>query len=59
MLVGRDVVPGLWTYQIVEFYDRTYYDVWKAAIDKAERIAGGGVPHLAESDMKVQEQSTS
>jgi hypothetical protein len=57
VLVGRDVVPGLWTYQIVESYDRTYYDVWKAAVEKAERVAGGGTPHLAESDMKVQEQS--
>ena len=56
VLVGRDVLPGLWTYQIVETYDRTYYDVWKAAVEKAERLAGG-VPHVAESDMKVQEQS--
>jgi hypothetical protein len=59
VLVGRDVVPGLWTYQIVESYDRTYYDVWKAAVEKAERVAGHGTPHLAESDMKVQEQSLS
>lgn len=56
VLVGRDVVPGLWTYQIVESYDRTYYDVWKAAVAKAERLAGG-TPHLAESGMKVDEQS--
>ena len=59
VLVGRDVVPGLWTYQIVESYDRSYYDVWKAAVEKAERVAGGGTPHLAESDMKVREQSSS
>ena len=58
VLVGRDVVPGLWTYQIVEAYDRTYYDVWKAAVTKAERVAGGR-PHLAESGMKVEEQSRS
>jgi hypothetical protein len=57
VLVGRDVVPGLWTYQLVEAYDRTYYDVWKAAVDKAERVAGNGVPHLAESGMKTEEQS--
>jgi hypothetical protein len=57
VLVGRDVVPGLWTYQLVEAYDRTYYDVWKAAVAKVERAAGDGVPHLAESGMKVQEQS--
>ncbi len=57
VLVGRDVLPGLWTFQIVETYDRTYYDVWKAAVGKAERVAGGGAPHLAESGMKVEEQS--
>jgi hypothetical protein len=57
VLVGRDVVPGLWSYQLVESYDRTYYDVWRAAVEKAEHVAGGGVPHLAESGMKVQEQS--
>jgi hypothetical protein len=56
VLVGRDVVPGMWTFQLVEAYDRTYYDVWRAAVEKAERIAGG-VPHLAESGMKEQEQS--
>jgi hypothetical protein len=59
VLVGRDVVPGMWTYQIVEAYDRTYYDVWQAAVEKAERVTGGGVPHLAESGMKVEEQSES
>ena len=57
VLVGRDVVPGLWTYQLVEGYDRTYYDVWKAVVGKAERALGGGTPHLAESGMKVEEQS--
>ena len=57
VLIGRDVLPGVWTYQLVETYDRTYYDVWRAAVEKAEHVAGGGAPHLAESDMKVQEQS--
>jgi hypothetical protein len=57
VLVGRDVVPGMWTYQLVEAYDRTYYDIWQAAVEKAEHVAGGDVPHLAESGMKVEEQS--
>jgi hypothetical protein len=57
VLVGRDVLPGLWTYQLVETYDRGYYEVWQAAVEKAERVAGRSVPHLAESGMKVQEQS--
>jgi hypothetical protein len=57
VLVGRDTLPGTWTFQTVEAYDRTYYDVWKAAVEKAERVAGGGLPHLAESGMKADEQS--
>jgi hypothetical protein len=56
VLVGRDVLPGMWTFQVVEAYDRTYRDVWQAVVEKAERLAGGA-PHLAESDMKVDEQS--
>lgn len=56
VLVGRDVLPGMWTFQIVEAYDRTYRDVWRAAVEKAERIAGG-TPHVAESGMKAEEQS--
>ena len=59
VLVGRDVLPGLWTFQIVEAYDRGYHDVWQAAVAKAERVLGGGLPHLAESGMKEQEQSGS
>ena len=58
VLVGRDILPGVWTYQLVESYERTYYDVWQAAAEKAERVAVGCTPHLAESDMKVQEQSS-
>jgi hypothetical protein len=56
VLVGRDVVPGMWTFQLVEAYDRTYYDVWRAAVEKAEGVVGGA-PHVAESGMKAQEQS--
>ena len=56
VLVGRDVVPGMWTFQIVEAYDRTYVDVWRAVVEEAERLAGGA-PHLAESGMRAEEQS--
>ncbi len=29
-LVGRDVIPGLWTFQIVEAYDIQYWQVFRA-----------------------------
>jgi hypothetical protein len=37
VLVGRDVIPGRWTFQLVEAYDEHYYQVFRAA---TERFAG-------------------
>ena len=28
-LVGRDVVPGMWTFQLVEAYDQQYWSVFR------------------------------
>lgn len=57
VLVGRDVIPGCWTFQIVEAYDEHYYQVFKAVADKVRQQAGGGSPHLFEAEMKVHEQT--
>ena len=58
VLVGRDVIPGHWTFQIVEAYDSQYYEVFKAVAEKVRQQAGGGLPHLFEAEMKVEEQTT-
>ncbi|MCA2214766.1 hypothetical protein [Jidongwangia harbinensis] len=51
-LIGRNVIPGHWTFQIVEEYDDTYYaefrDVEKAARDEL----AGGRRHLYEAELK-------
>jgi len=51
-LVGRNVITGRWTFQIVEEYDDTYY----AAFRDLERLArdelAGGRRHLFEAEMK-------
>ncbi|AZZ49658.1 hypothetical protein [Rathayibacter rathayi] len=51
-LVGRNVIEGRWSFQIVEDYDDSYY----AAFRKQERAArdelAGGARHLFESEMK-------
>lgn len=51
-LVGRNVLEGRWTFQIVEEYDAGYY----AAFREHERIARealvDGRPHLFEAEMK-------
>ncbi|MFB6554649.1 MULTISPECIES: hypothetical protein [unclassified Streptomyces] len=51
-ILGRNVIPGHWTFQIVEAYDRTYYQAFteleRAAV---ERLAEGR-DHLYEAEMK-------
>ena len=56
-LVGRDVVPGWWTFQLVETYDEQYYSVFRAADEYARNRLVGGSKHLFEAEMKKQEQS--
>lgn len=57
VLIGRDVIPGHWTFQIVEGYDAHYYEVFKAVAEKVRREVGGGSPHVFEAEMKVDEQT--
>ncbi|MFJ9846083.1 hypothetical protein ACIRYZ_37725 [Kitasatospora sp. NPDC101155] len=38
-LLGRDVIPGMWTYQLVEAYDRTYYRVFTAVGSRSARTS--------------------
>ncbi len=57
VLVGRDVIPGSWTFQIVEAYDEQYYQVFRAATEKVRQVLAGGAPHLFEAEMKVREQT--
>ncbi|GHA97027.1 hypothetical protein GCM10010330_58970 [Streptomyces tendae] len=51
-ILGRNVIPGHWTFQIVDAYDRTYYqpfrDLERAAV---ERLAEGR-RHLYEAELK-------
>lgn len=57
VLVGRDVVGDMWTFQIVEAYDEQYYQVFKAAYNKAQHILSGGRQHVYEAEMKIREQT--
>lgn len=51
-LVGRNVIEGRWTFQIVEEYDRTYYAAFREGLEHVERELMGGWPHVFESEMK-------
>ncbi|MFI5677017.1 hypothetical protein [Streptomyces cellulosae] len=51
-ILGRNVIPGHWTFQIVEAYNDTYYEPFKE-LEKAavDRLAEGR-DHLYEAEMK-------
>ena len=57
VLVGRDVLPGLWTFQIVEAYDEQYFSVFRAAEQHARDALADGTRHLFEAEMKHDEQT--
>lgn len=51
-LVGRNVVEGRWTFQLVEEYDDTYYSAFRALEQEARDALVGGRRHLFEAEMK-------
>ncbi|MGW6938995.1 hypothetical protein ACWGF3_08305 [Streptomyces xanthophaeus] len=52
-IVGRNVIPGHWTFQIIEAYNSTYYQPF-AAVERAivDEVAGGR-DHLLEARLKT------
>ena len=51
-LVGRNVIEGRWTFQIVEDYDDGYYALFKELESTAREELVGGRRHLFEAEMK-------
>ena len=51
-LVGRNVTPGHWTFQLVEEYDDGYYATFKAIERQAREAYAGGKRHLYEAELK-------
>jgi len=51
-LVGRNVIEGRWTFQIVEEYDDGYYTTFKDLEERARTSLVGGRRHLFEAEMK-------
>jgi len=50
-LVGRNVLPGRWTFQVVEDYEQTYYEPFRDFERQALRLTGG-YRHLHEASLK-------
>lgn len=51
-IVGRDVLPGRWTYQIVEEFDSGYWDVLRSFVQRFSDDALDGQRHVAEALMR-------
>jgi hypothetical protein len=56
VLVGRDVVRDMWTFQIVEAYDEQYWRVFRAADELVRKQLSAGAPHVFEAELKLHEQ---
>ena len=51
-LIGRNVTPGHWTFQLVEEYDDGYYAEFKALEKAARDEFAQGRRHLYEAELK-------
>ncbi|GAA0639857.1 hypothetical protein GCM10009535_15880 [Streptomyces thermocarboxydovorans] len=51
-VLGRNVIPGHWTFQIVEAYDSTYYQPFRELERAAVEELAEGRDHLYEAEMK-------
>ena len=51
-LIGRNVIEGRWTFQLVEEYDDGYYALFKQLEAEARDELVGGRRHLFEAEMK-------
>ncbi len=51
-LVGRNVLHGRWSFQIVEDYDDDYWSTFRALEQQARDALVGGRRHLFEAEMK-------
>jgi len=51
-LIGRNVIPGHWTFQLVEEYDDGYYSEFRTVERQARDELAGGRRHLYEAGLK-------
>ncbi len=56
VLVGRDVVRDMWTFEIVEAYDEQYWSTFRVVEEHVRKALTAGLPHVLEAEMKFKEQ---
>ena len=55
-LLGRNVLPGRWTFQVIEDYEDTYYDTFRTFEKEGRRLTGGR-RHRYEAGLKAQRRT--
>ncbi len=56
-IIGRNVIEGRWTFQIVEDYDDNYFSAFKSFEKEARDSLVGGKRHLFEAEMKEERRT--
>ncbi|MBQ0999530.1 MULTISPECIES: hypothetical protein [Streptomyces] len=56
-ILGRNVIPGHWTFQIVEAYNATYYRPFQQLEASALQELADGADHLFEAEMKEERRT--
>lgn len=57
-IVGRNVLDGRWTFQVVEEFDDLYWDAVHGTVRDLQRRYQGGRRHVHESRMKDERRSS-
>ena len=52
-LLGRNVLPGMWTFQVVEGYDDTYYSTFQRLVTEVREALTDGERHTYEARLKA------
>ncbi|WP_282203533.1 hypothetical protein [Kitasatospora fiedleri] len=55
---GADVLPGMWTFEVVEAYEDGYHRRFAEVEERVRRALAGGRRHLAEAEMKRRRRTT-
>ncbi len=56
-LIGRNVLEGRWTFQVIEEYDAGYYAAFQEHERSAREALAEGRTHLFEAEMKEQRRT--
>ncbi|MFJ9074652.1 hypothetical protein ACIRO3_05290 [Streptomyces sp. NPDC102278] len=57
-ILGRNVIPGHWTFQIIEAYNATYHRPFAELEQQIVRDLAGGRDHLFEAQLKARRRTT-